>query len=260
LGLERSKAVELVRSHPHERISRQLEALPRRRIQTSLTGFLISAIEQDYPLPSVQDSQQVLFASHFYAEFAGSREEPAALPSALDEASAERLLVLIDASRPEEAGRAFARYVLSQGEQKSSGGTSLSAAIRRFGDRYAKGLRVKTAAAMKENLESLKDAHKTRSEAAYQGHLRLLASEIERAGGDSWHEFTKWMNARIERGGQLSERYVRRCREQMETMEGREELLIEFLEQARPGFLPSFWQWDASHNPSPFSEERGEAQ
>ena len=53
----------------------------------------------------------------------------------------------------------------------------------------------------------------------------------------------------------MSETFYRRVMEQWESIDGRAEIVLEFLSETQPEAVPSFWEWDASTNPTPFSKE-----
>lgn len=63
------------------------------------------------------------------------------------------------------------------------------------------------------------------------------------------------MEKKLARRKQMSEVMYRRSMETLNDADGRTDFIIEYLAEARPECLPSFWDWDATMNDKPFSTE-----
>lgn len=84
---------------------------------------------------------------------------------------------------------------------------------------------------------------------------RAKAVQFESEGGERWEQCAAWFKTRAERRRGMSETFYRRVMEQWESIDGRAEIVLEFLSETQPEAVPSFWEWDASTNPTPFSKE-----
>lgn len=109
VGLEGAKASEIVERFDRERIERQINALPSRKIKSSRTGFLIRAIELDIPVESAQApvTEASRLAEHFYAELGGNSGEPVGFVSTADEEAAQSLVTKLPkvlSVKPDRAG------------------------------------------------------------------------------------------------------------------------------------------------------------
>ena len=262
-GIDGAKASELVERFDAELIQRQLDALPQRRIKASRTGFLIRAIELDIQVPESQDAgntpEQVL-AVHFYAELGGNSDEPVGFASPSDEAAAGTLLKRLPQSHqenPVKAGRDFARFIERQGEKSKFPIRSLPLAIRTYGDEYMSGLQARAKREAKEQMVARKAVHQQRLEPVYQEHLHTIARSLEAKGGEDWKACEDWFMSRRNRRKRMSETLYKRETERWENDSGRCQIILEFLAEFSPQQVPSFWEWDATINPEPFSTEGG---
>jgi hypothetical protein len=226
-GIDGAKASELVERFDPERIQRQLDALPQRRIKASRTGFLIRAIELDIQVPESQNvgntPEQVL-AVHFYAELGGNSDEPVGFASPSDEEAAGTLLKRLPQSHqenPVKAGRDFARFIERQGEKSKFPIRSLPLAIRTYGDEYMSGLQARAKREAKEQMVARKAVHQQRLEPVYQEHLHTIARNLEAKGGEDWKACEDWFMSRRNRRKRMSETLYKRETERWEDDSGR---------------------------------------
>ncbi len=260
VGLEGSKASEIVERFDRERIERQIDALPSRKIKSSRTGFLIRAIELDIPVESAQRSatEASMLAEHFYAELGGNSGEPVGFVSTADEEAAQNLVTKLPkvlSVKPDRAGRELARFVLRQSEKSKFPVRSLPLAIRTYGDEFLASSQVRAEREERERQSERKADHQKRFEPIYRQELRAKAAQIEAEAGEAWEKCTAWFKSRAERRRGMSETFYRRVMEQWESPEGRAEIVLEYLSETQPEAVPSFWEWDATNNPTPFSKE-----
>lgn len=260
VGIDGTKASELVEQFDADRIERQLKALPSRKVKSSVTGFLIRAIERDIPVESkVQSSSpETLFAEHFYAELGGNSGSPVGYTTSADEDAASSLLSkapVLWREKSAQAGRELARHVLNQTSNAKFPIRSLPLAVRTYGDEFLAGLTAKAERVAREQAASRKAEHQSKFEPAYRQYLRSLAAELEQGGGAAWEECVTWFERRATRRRSMSETFYRRVMQQWENPEERPEIVIEFLSEKNPDSVPSFWEWDAKMNKERFSRE-----
>lgn len=260
VGIDGTKASELVEQFDADRIERQLKALPSRKVKSSVTGFLIRAIERDIPVESkVQSSSpETLFAEHFYAELGGNFGSPVGYTTSADEDAASSLLSkapVLWREKSAQAGRELARHVLNQTSNAKFPIRSLPLAVRSYGDEFLAGLTAKAEREAREQAASRKAEHQSKFEPAYRQYLRSLAAELEQGGGAAWEECVTWFERRATRRRSMSETFYRRVMQQWENPEERPEIVIEYLSEKNPDSVPSFWEWDAKMNEERFSRE-----
>jgi hypothetical protein len=229
-------------------------------VKSSRTGFLIRAIELDIPMEgaSVTDGPETVFAEHFYAELGGNEGQPVGCVSAADQDAARSLvskLPHIFLSQPEKAGRELARFVSRSTERTKFPIRSLPLAVRTFGDEFLTGIVQRAEREARERLAARKAEHHQRFEPIYRAELRSMAELLESTGGESWEACVAWFKAKSERRRSMSETYYRRAMQQWDDPDGRCEIIIEYLSETQPESVPSFWEWDATKNESPFSTE-----
>jgi hypothetical protein len=260
VGIDGAKASELVEQFDADRIERQLKALPSRKVKSSVTGFLIRAIERDIPVESkVQSSSpETLFAEHFYAELGGNSGSPVGYTTSADEDAASSLLSkapVLWREKSAQAGRELARHVLNQTSNAKFPIRSLPLAVRSYGDEFLAGLTAKAEREAREQAASRKAEHQSKFEPAYRQYLRSLAAELEQGGGEAWEACVTWFERRATRRRSMSETFYRRVMQQWENPEERPEIVIEFLSEKNPDSVPSFWEWDAKMNEERCSRE-----
>lgn len=261
VGIDSTKAAELVEHFPAERIERQLNALDSRKVKSSKTGFLIRAIERDIPVPSETQPEQTaaqVMASHFYAELGGNQGEPIALVSAGDEEAATSLLSRFSPEvvrEPNQLGRDFARYVSRQSEGSKFPIRTLTLAVRNHGNDFLASHRARIEKALSKSEAERKAAHEQQFQDAYREHIRSTARGIEQQAGELWQSCDTWIQNKLARRKRMSEKMYERCIEQLADADGRADFILDFLTETRPELVPSFWAWDATINEQPFSTE-----
>lgn len=260
-GVDPKRAAQLVKDFPAERIVKQLEALPSRKVKTSKTGFLIRAIELDIPNASaskVPESGARKLASHFYAELGGNEGEPVSHVADADEDAATSLLEKFPVQlqdNPAQLGRDFGRYVVKQTAGAKFPIRTLTLAVRSYGDEFLGARRARFETDLRKRAQEKRSEHEKRFEPDYQEYLHAMVAHIQTENPELWSSFETWVSAKIERRRRMSDTMYRRSQEQLADPEGRVSFVIEFLSEAHPDMVPSFWDWDAKHNAQPFSME-----
>jgi len=260
-GVEPSRAACLVKDFPAEKIVKQLEALPSRKIRSSKTGFLIRAIELDIPTSSdlrVSESGARKLASHFYAELGGNEGEPVSHVGDSDEDAATSLLQKFPVQlqeNPAQLGRDFGRYVIKATAGAKFPVRTLTLAVRSYGDEFLGGRRARFEADLQKRAHERRAEHERSFQPAYQTYVRTVVEGIQGLDPELWTAFETWVSAKIERRRRMSDTMYRRSQEQLADPEGRVSFVTEFLAETRPEMIPAFWDWDAKINEQPFSRE-----
>ena len=260
-GIDPAKATELLNSFPTERIARQLDALPLRKVKTSRTGFLIRAIELDIPVPSQLKPQQSvaqLMASHFYAEIGGNQGEPISVVASADEEAATSLLSSIGPGiiqEPGQFGREFARYVSKESAGSKFPIRTLTLAVRNHGNEFLSTRRARMEEESAKRYAARKAEHEQRFQATYREYIRSIARQVESEGGELWQSCDTWIEGKLNRRKRMSEKIHERSLQQLAEPDGRADFILGFIEEAKPELIPSFWTWDATINAEPFSME-----
>ena len=260
-GIESARATKLAEDFPAERITRQLDALPFRKVKSSKTGFLIRAIELDIPISEAMkspDSAPKMMAAHFYAELGGNQGEPIPVVASADEDAATSLLSLVPPTSrevPEKLGREFARFTLKQTADAKFPVRTLSLAVRSFGNEFLSSRRTRLESETKQRTAEKRAAHEKEFAGAYKEHQRSIARVLELNGGPIWTECQSWIEKKVERRKQMSDTIYRRSLEQLAEPDGRCDFILDFLSESHAEMVPSFWTWDATINEQPFSTE-----
>lgn len=257
-GIDRAMAATLVQRYPAEQIQRQLDALPTRKIRSSRTGFLIRAIENDIPIDVALSSSAAgqALADHFYAELGGNQDSPVAIASPNDAVAASILLERLPAhwkSDPGRAGREFARFIQKRQEGAKSPIRSFQLAQRAFADEFLRRCVENAEREEKEIRAKLKISHEERFKDAYGAYRLAIAYAIEDEGGAEWTAFQVWLDQKMARRKHMSTVLYQHCLKQLESREGRAEMLLSYLEESDPDRVLTFWGWDATMNETPLS-------
>ncbi len=259
-GFSYRDAQALTATHPHERIIRQLEWLPRRDPSRNRLGMLRRAIEEDWSEPpaklsgpELENSPAHLFAAHFYAGLAGHDDKPTAEPSLRDlEAAAHftaRLLAVWSAPHlVSEWGRAFGKMVAEETRARPGTVNSCVTALRSYGDRFYKQHQVCRQRTLQEAINHARVEHEKQHWGAYLAYLRTEFDRFQVGRPRDFAEFEKARTA--ERASVANSRFIKdeslRAR-QLQIFDSEKQQLKAFRE-----FFPevlSFWGWDEQHNP-----------
>ncbi len=259
-GIEAEKAKELVENHTEAEIRDQLQWLSLRRIRSSRSGLLITAIERKLPNPSVQTSEQLSlgeeFGKAFYEALKGSVGPTLAECTGEDLKQAERLSSRSNLKNTSEAqlGKLFADFVKAQDQSKKTPVRTLSLAVKVYGDDFLKAIQKRNEVERKESQAELRKRHESLFGGAYDRFIESLASELE-IDEDLQSRFEINLQDKVKKLRKLSEKAAQMVLEEAQDVTKRKRLLVEFAQTNGVVAVPGFWEWDRTRNETPFTTE-----
>lgn len=242
LGFDEKTSSILAPKTTLEVVKNQAQALSRRQVSKNRLGLLRKAIEENWEIPTtdVGSSQETVFASYFYAGFAGSSDAPVSLPSTSDVQAVEKLvprLIELSGKSPEVLGRDFG--AASRRALKKDAQANLSWCVRVFGDRFLKSVRAEAEAkkAEEEMLRLVEIEEQKRPE--YQRYVLGVVQESR--AGKYWTEFDRERQEKIAKLQLDGKKLGVDMRSAIESLkdDGRFE---EYLKAK--GVIADFWTWN----------------
>lgn len=254
-GFDVKNAKHIADNFPKELIRNQCRWLPLRRPERNPAGMLRMAIEGDWlePRPELAsgDSPGVLFASHFYAAYAGNPGQPVAEPSTRDvrlaDAYIQRILGIDPTGiSPAEWGRAFGKLVREDFPSPPVAGVSIAWALRVCGDGFYLRHQARRKAAFVKARIAAREAHEARYRPAWLQYLSAEEKRVKNEKPEALAAFRKDREARRKRDTdspwQLgSEAFAA-------SFDSKESRLIAF-RTFFGGEVLGFWEWDTRWNP-----------
>ena len=262
-GFDEETARCLASKFPIDRIEKQVECLPLRRISRNKLGMLRKAIEENWPAPesvrtSEHASKEVEFVGCFYAALAGRKGEPTVVPSRQEIEQAEKFLsavskVLGKDLDPVTLGRSFGGYVRRNQSQEKSAVRSLSLAVRGFGDGFFAKLEEDERKARRQANEDARKAHQDSfTEAFNQYEFSLLTAHREEFP-ELVEKFEEKSRQRLVRMKDMSPKFVGQMKARHEDPVENAKMFADFLREEKKLVVLDFWEWDAKFNHTPFS-------
>jgi hypothetical protein len=263
MGFAGAVAEKLASSFPLEQIQRQIDWLPQRPAVRNPLGLLRTAIEQDWPAPTIsipaKESAEcpgaLEFARGFIAGFTGNSGVPVAEPSARDLTAAALQLSRTAASmpdvapKPERWGKLLGRMAANEGQRIAS----VDVAVRYRGDKLLALLKVResrqVARCDNHDDDSARKEHQHRIDADYLNFLRKEEARIRR---DQPDKMTAFEVMRVRKREAAKESHQPWFNERYFANFDREETRLH--ELARYCELPDFQKWDATINSEPLSK------
>ena len=269
-GVSPDKAARLATTSTDE-ARRQLDWLPKRRVDRNRAGMLVRAIEQGWTEPEAgggggrQPPQTAAhFVAHFYAAAAGNEGDPVAEPSAVEASQAEGFIRQIEQVAPgvdlTDLARRFAQHVVDVPVQYRT----FQSALRRYGDAFVQQQRGERSAAERrrgarrsEELEEARERHQARHEHTYAAYLAERAGDLAQRAPDAWARFIEHESSQREAVASspllkgVAPTLRRRFLGSFDGAFQRAERLREFF----PEQVLDFWAWDARHNAERFALE-----
>lgn len=266
-GFSAPDAQRIASTYPPEQIQDQINWLKRRKPTLNPTGMLRRAIEDNWPEPSDSTLQAseithelgCVFASHFYAGFAGNNQEPTAKPSTKDTQDAQPYVERLLRVWPEEPlvgewGRQFGQLVAQATQSQKNVIVSCVAALRSYGDRFYKEHLSRRERMVREVTERAAAAHKKKYLSEY---VQFLSAEQNRICNENPEAFQAFLQHRADERHQLEKNPFftpEQRTEYLDTFDKEENRLAAFA-----GFfkeVPNFWQWDRKFNHAPFDKSK----
>ena len=260
-GFDHATAQQLAAAHDHERINRQCDWLARRNPRSNTLGLLRRAIEEDWPEPKgdLPATPAVVFAANFYAGWAGVRGATLTRPSANDIAAAEpyisRLLQLVDDERHAITwGREFGAFARYAEVKERDALCSCVHALRLHGDAFCERVTERCEKTARLALVQSRREHQERHQGAYERYLRDEEQRLRRDHPEAFAAFVQHEQRQRDfiRQSKLSQKSLAAFNQEANYLD---RLCLWFTadEDAAARVL-SFWGWDETHNPEPFSE------
>jgi len=264
-GFERNAAWQLAATYPPLQIEQQCEWLPKRNATRNRLGMLRKSIEENWPAPDGQEQERRggIFASHFYAAWAGNDDAPAAPAVASDVEAAERFVAELFKHYPREdkiprMGRSFGEYVRDQERSNPGMPRSLKLALTRHGDAFLVDFKNKVKASRKKAAERAQRRHYERFRGDYLDYLREKETLLRDENPLLYSSFEQ---EEIREREFLAHSPYCRSKELIEEMlaafDSDKEHVKRFYEffKAHDDSILDFWAWDREINPTSMGRE-----
>ena len=263
-GFDVKTASLLAGNYSVEDITRQIEWLPRRNPARNALGMLRKSIEEDWPSPDDNDSPQSLslgaiFATHFYAAWAGNDGVPASPATLSDIADAERFVRELlqhypDKTKVDKMARSFGKFVREEEAENAKMPRSLRLALARHGDEFVVSFRSKIKMSRKKAAQRMQSLHFAQYEADYFAYLQAREEELRSSEPDLYAPFEE--EERRQRGFLetspfcLSDEYRKELIEGFDKPRAHLTRFQEFFTTPDHRILADFWTWDRTMNPN----------
>lgn len=264
-GFDKGTAKKLITAYPPPRILVQCEALAKRNPNRNKLGLLRKSIEEDWPLPDAYKTEQrgAVFASHFYAAWAGNDGQPASSAVATDIAAAEAFAQELLAHYPHEdklarMARSFGTFVRDREQSNPNMPRSFKLALTRHGDDFVIDFKRKVHAAGKKKLAKAQRAHFESQRDRYQEYLEETESKLRNEQPLVYSAFesdeAEQRRVLVESPFFSSDSIRQESLSSFDSHEERLKRFYSFFEKA-DGIVLDFWSWDKQLNPDGFGRE-----
>lgn len=264
-GFDRKTADQLARAYPPLQIVQQCEWLEKRNPSRNRLGMLRKSIEENWPSPEAQGHERhgSIFASHFYAAWAGNEDTPAAPTVTSDVEAAERFVSELLKHYPREdklprMGRSFGEFVRDRERANPGMPRSLKLALTRHGDAFVVDFKQKVRAHKKKSAERARHRHYDRFKGDYLDYLREQQVRLREENPllyDSFEQEEARQREFLERSPYCSSREL--VEEMLVSFDSEKECLKRFYEffKQTDGAILEFWAWDREINPTSMGHE-----
>jgi hypothetical protein len=261
-GFDVNTAALLAGNYPAEEIARQIEWLPRRNPARNPLGMLRKSIEEGWPFSDDNPQSKSLgaiFATHFYAAWAGNEGEPASPATLSDITDAERFVRQLlqhypDQTKVDKMGRSFGKFVCEQEAGNAKMPRSLRLALTRHGDEFVVNFRLKIKMSRKRAAQRMYSAHFTQYEADYFAYLQAREEELRSSDPGLYAPFEK--DERSQRESLATSPFCSSDEFRKEMVDAFDKPLAhlrrfqEFFATPDNRILADFWTWDSTMNPN----------
>ena len=268
-GFDVNTASLLAGNYSVEDITRQIEWLPKRNPVRNPLGMLRRSIEENWPSPEDNEGPQskalgAIFATNFYAAWAGNEGESAIPVTMSDTTDAERFVRELLQYYPHETkvdkmGRSFGRFVSEEEAGNAKMPRSLRLALTRHGDQFVVDFRQKIKQSHRKVVERARKAHFTQYEEDYFAYLQAREEELRLSDPAIYVPFEE--NERRQREFFEKSPFCHSDEARKNLLEGFDnphEHLTRFQEYFATSdnrILADFWTWDRTMNPKGFVGE-----
>ncbi len=244
-GVDRTTSTKLCRTYPRDRIIQQIDWLKLRHVKVSKAGYLVRAIELDLPKPNsleLERSNGYIFVEHFYTTLTAHRGPSIIEPSQEESRIATKFLAHGFVGSASEVGQRFAEFLNQRQKGSPTRIRTLSLAIRCHGQDFFDS-EIKKRALSEQEDKSAKDREAIENlRPQYDQFISSLVEQLL-----SKPELQKLFEIRNEARLAAAQRLSRLGHDlikgQLDTVSGRKEAFIEFLQNQMPEKLPTFRNW-----------------
>lgn len=264
-GFDRKTATRISSTYPPRQIMEQCDWLERRNPTRNRLGLLRKSIEENWPCPEAEDHERLggVFASHFYAAWAGNEDTPAAPAIASDVEASERFVQELLKHYPREdkvsrMGRSFGEFVREQENANPGMPRSLKLALTRHGDAFVVDFKQKVRSAARKAGERARKQHYARHRDDYINYLREREHQLRDENPLLYASFEQ---EEARQRAFLAKSPYCQSPEFIEQMlagfDSDKEHMKRFCEfyNALDGTILDFWEWDREINPTSMGQE-----
>lgn len=264
-GFDRATARKLESAYPPLQIIQQCDWLPLRNPSRNPLGLLRKSIEQNWPSPEPDWEERLgaVFASHFYAAWAGNKDTPAAPAVASDVAASERFVRELLKHYPKEdkvprMGQSFGEFVRDKEQANAAMPRSLKLALTRHGDAFLVDFKRKVQDSRKKATERARKQHYERFKEDYRDYLREREQAIREENPllyDAFEQEEARQRAFLEESPFCRSREF--VNEMLAGFDNETEHVKRFYEffREQDGTILEFWEWDREINPTKLGQE-----
>lgn len=258
-GFNSHTAEHLAYSSTIEVIRNQISWLPRRKAKTNRLGLLRRSIEENWPEPEGDQSNNTSgageeFARHYYAAYGGNPGSPVTEPFSTDCAAVEHFLSKIncgdDASDPAEMGRAFGKMVRAKHNGDPRAKPFLTTTLVLYGDEFALSIKRTQSACQRMAHEKAKESHYAANSTRYQAYLKNSEIALQRSNARLYATFLEECEKTFNTMRQFGVDPAR-----FKTDEARLTAFAQFFAKHSEYRVLEFWEWDRQLNENGFKPE-----
>ncbi len=264
-GFDKDTAWQLAAAYPPLQIEQQCTWLPKRNATRNRLGMLRKSIEENWPSPDAetQERRGGVFASHFYAAWAGNDDEPAAPAVLSDVEAAERFVEQLFKYYPREdkvprMGRSFGEFVRDREKSNPGMPRSLKLALTRHGDAFFVEFKQKIRQSKRKAAERAQHRHYDRFKGDYLDYLREQELRLREENPLLYSSFEQEeirQRAFLARSPYCSSKEL--IAEMLVSFDSEKEHVKRFYEffKALDDSILDFWAWDRKINPTSMGQE-----
>lgn len=264
-GFDQATASKLAAAYPPLQVLQQCDWLSLRNPTRNPLGLLRKSIEENWPSPEAMEDERLggVFASHFYAAWAGNEDAPAASAVASDVEAAEGFVRELLKHYPREEkvprmGRSFGEFIREREKANPGMPRSLKLALTRHGDAFLVDFKRKVQESRKKASERARKRHYDQFKGDYLDYLRECEIVLQDENPLLYASFEQ---EEIRQRAFLAKSPF--CRneafiaEMLAAFDGDQEHVKRFYEffKEQDGTILNFWAWDREINPTKIGQE-----
>tara|TARA_R110001592_G_scaffold247766_3_gene509890 strand:- start:31 stop:1923 length:1893 start_codon:yes stop_codon:yes gene_type:complete len=264
-GFDRATASKLAETYPPLQVLEQCDWLPLRNATRNRLGLLRKSIEENWPSPEAAEGERLggIFASHFYAAWAGNEDAPAAPAIASDVEASEHIVRALLKHYPREdkvprMGQSFGEFVREREKANTGMPRSLKLALSRHGDAFLVDFKQKVKDSKKKAGERARKRHYDRFKGDYIDYIREQEVIIRDENPLLYSSFEQ---EEARQRAFLATSPFCQSKEFIDDMltafDAEREHVKRFYEffKEQDGTILDFWAWDQAINPTKLGQE-----